>query len=55
MKKLDLRELWGYSTNILNLLVTLESEGLICGCLNLSNLIVVDGQLKMIRYTQLKC
>ena len=48
-KSLDLRVLWEFSTKVLNLLVSLESEGLICGCLNLSNLIVTDGQIKMIR------
>lgn len=47
--QLDLKELWSFSTDILNLLVTLESKELVCGCLNLSNLIIVDGKIKMLR------
>ena len=48
-KSLDLRVLWDFSIKVLNLLTKLESENMVCGCLNLSNLIVTDGQIKMIR------
>ena len=51
-KQTKLDSLWSYCTKILDLFVCLEKENIICGTLNLSNILILPGnQLKLLRST----
>lgn len=51
-KTVDLKSLWNFSTVVLNFLLELEQNHLICGSINFSNIIITDKkQLKFSRTT----